>query len=554
MSYIINKTDGTVLTEVVDGTIDQSATDITLVGKNAISYGELFNENFVKMLENFANTTQPNNPIKGQLWYDTSEGRLKIYDGTGFKVSGGTIVSNNAPSSIAQGDVWIDSYRKQLYFNDGNSTMLAGPMYTFQQGQSGFIVGDILDTNDVNHTVVYLYVAQTLIGIYSKASFVPASSIPGFSGNITVGFNTASQTGIQTNIPTTKAYSLVAADSTLKSAEDFVSTTNDATMTGTLTLTNSTPLILGANQSNEIKSTSTILEVISQSINQNFAVSLLNGSGIKQAIFVNSQNENVGLYTNAPTATLDVNGGVRIRGDLTVEGDTTTINTTNIAVEDLLIELGKVSSPSNTTANGGGILLEAGADGDKTLTWETSSASWVSSDNFKLASGKVYKINNSTVLSENSLGVTINSAPGLTSVGTLSSLQVVNLGFNGNTISYVNAINADGDVVLLPKGSGTVNVSNKRISSLADPVGDFDAVNKQTLTAAVQTAPLGLSINVGTLSDAQIINKIINYVYPVSEHQNGTICRVWCIDLGTTVKVFTLTAGIWTFTSNITVA
>ena len=553
MSYIINKTDGSVLTEVVDGTIDQTSTDITLVGKNSTSYGELFNENFVKMLENFANTSQPNNPIKGQLWYDTSEGRLKVYDGNGFKVSGGTIVSNVVPSSIAQGDIWIDSFRKQLYFNDGNSTILAGPAYTSQQGQSGFIIGDIIDTNEINHTVAYLYVAQTLIGIYSKDAFTPLSSIPGFSGSIGVGFNTANHTGIQSNIPTTRAYSLVADDLTLKTAEDFVSTTNDSSMTGTLAIANSIPLILGPNQSNEIRSSSASFDIYSQSSNQNFSLRLLNGSGTKASIFVNSQNEQVGLYTDSPTATLDVNGDLRVRGNLTVEGETTTINTTNIAVEDLLIELGKVASPSNSTANGGGILLEGGTDGDKTLTWENSSTSWRSSENFKLNSGKTYRIGNSEVLSETSLGLSVTSALGLNAIGTLNSLQTANLGFTNSTISYVG-IAADGNIVLAPKGAGTVNVSNKKISNLADPASDTDAVNRQTLVNRVQTAPVGLSINVGTLSDAQIITKIINYVYPAAEHQNGAICRVWCIDLGNTVKVFTVSAGIWTFTSNITVS
>ena len=79
MSYIINKTDGSVLTEIVDGTVDQTATDLTLIGKNASSYGEAFNENFIRILENFANTSSPNNPIQGQLWFDTGENRLKIY-------------------------------------------------------------------------------------------------------------------------------------------------------------------------------------------------------------------------------------------------------------------------------------------------------------------------------------------------------------------------------------------------------------------------------------------------------------------------------------------
>mgnify|MGYP003348881638 CR=1 FL=1 len=56
MSYIINKTDGVVLTEIIDGVVDQTVTDITLIGKNSTSYGEFVNENFVHMLENFAKT------------------------------------------------------------------------------------------------------------------------------------------------------------------------------------------------------------------------------------------------------------------------------------------------------------------------------------------------------------------------------------------------------------------------------------------------------------------------------------------------------------------
>lgn len=553
MSYIINKTDGTVLTEVVDGTIDQTSTDLTLVGKNSTSYGELFNENFIKILENFSNTTQPNNPITGQLWYDTSDARLKVYDGNGFKVSGGTIVSNTVPSTFAQGDIWIDSYRKQMYFSDGSISgqgFLAGPLYTAQQGLSGFTVIDIVDTNNINHSVVCLYVAQTLIGIYSKEEFTPFSSIPGYTGSISVGFNVANQSGLKSNMPVTKSYSLIAEDLTLKSAEDFVQTTGDSSITGTLTLNSATPLILGSAQSNQIRSTSSILEIISQSINQNFSLNLLNGSGTRVGLFINSQNERVGIYTNSPTATLDVAGDLRVRGDLTVEGSTTTINTTNIAIEDLLIELGKVDSPSNSTANGGGILLDAGLDGDKTLVWNSGTASWTSSENFNLAAGKVYNINGFGVLSQTQLGVTVTSAPGLTSVGTLSALQVVNLAFTNSSISYVHLVNTDGDIILVPKGAGSVNVSNKKITNLADPVGNTDAVNKQTLNATVETAPLGLSINVGALSDVQIASKIIGHVYPTSEHQDGTVCRVWCIDLGNTVKVFTLSAGAWTHDSD----
>lgn len=87
-------------------------------------------------------------------------------------------------------------------------------------------------------------------------------------------------------------------------------------------------------------------------------------------------------------------GDLTIAGNLIVQGDTTTLNTQTLTVEDALIELGKVSSPTNTTANGGGISLEAGVDGDKTIIWDSTNSNWTSSEHWNIASGKTYKINN----------------------------------------------------------------------------------------------------------------------------------------------------------------
>jgi hypothetical protein len=96
----------------------------------------------------------------------------------------------------------------------------------------------------------------------------------------------------------------------------------------------------------------------------------------------------------ADTGVTTMQGSLTIAGDLIVQGNTTTINTQNLTVEDALIELGKVSSPTNTTANGGGISLEAGVDGDKTITWLSSTDCWTMNQDLNLLSGETYKINN----------------------------------------------------------------------------------------------------------------------------------------------------------------
>jgi hypothetical protein len=78
MAYTIVKSDGTVLTTIADGTINTSSTSLGLPGRNYAGYGQSLDTNFVHVTENFADSTPPANPLRGQIWYDTSDSTLKV--------------------------------------------------------------------------------------------------------------------------------------------------------------------------------------------------------------------------------------------------------------------------------------------------------------------------------------------------------------------------------------------------------------------------------------------------------------------------------------------
>ena len=527
MSYQINKTDGTLLTEIVDSTIDQTATDLTLVGKNVSGYGEFLNENFIKLLENFAAESEPNNPIAGQLWFDTAENRLKVYDGNGFKIGSGPIVSGTTPLTLTQGDIWIDSVENQLYFYDGTDLQLAGPLYKDSQGISGHEVLSIQDTIGVSRTIVKMWVGSNLLGIYSSevVPFTPAASILGFSGEIGPGFNQSTLSGQKFRVTATKADALVDSLGTLKTPDNFMKTDENTGTTGSVTITNATPLIMGPTQNNEIQIDPLLFVLQSNSLNQNMRFKVRVQQGIIDAITVITSSRKLGIFNDTPAYTLDVGGDARISGNLLVEGSTTTINTTNLIIEDHVIELAKNSdsSVSDNYADQGGIVLKGTTD--HSILWNSSTTAWKSTESIDIASGKEYRINGVTVLSATQLGSSIVSAPGITSFGPQTQLTVDNLFLNNSRIS---SISNNTDIEIEPNGTGNVVlVGSPRITGLNDPAALTDAVNLQSMQDYVRARNICFSMDITGLSDNDIETQL-SAIAPEADYDEGTEARIHC--------------------------
>lgn len=173
MAYQVDKFNGTFLTSVEDGTID-TTTDIRFVGKNYAGYGEVQNENFLHILENFANTTPPPRAVVGQIWFDSTstEKKLKFYDGNIWKTASGAKVADIAPSGLTTGEFWWNNATKQLYTWDGSQFILVGPEATPDIGLSTVVAARVKDdTRTTEHSILKFIVGGETIAIASPDEF-----------------------------------------------------------------------------------------------------------------------------------------------------------------------------------------------------------------------------------------------------------------------------------------------------------------------------------------------------------------------------------------------
>jgi hypothetical protein len=186
MPYVITKSDGTTLTTIGDGLVDDKiSSSLTLPGPNSIGYGPALNENLVHILENFcANTPPSGTNIQGQLWFNKDTQTLNVFTTQGYQPVNGLIISSSQPLTALAGNTWYNIITNQYYFYDGTSWQLIGPLYTKAMGPSGAIPITVNDQNvaGVTHNIVKIQFGNQTLAIFSSdPAFVSATPIDGFS-------------------------------------------------------------------------------------------------------------------------------------------------------------------------------------------------------------------------------------------------------------------------------------------------------------------------------------------------------------------------------------
>ena len=533
MSYILNKTDGTILVDLIDGALDTDTTSLTLVGRNYSGFGEFINENYIKLLENFSNGNSPANPLTGQLWWDTSDSRLKVFNGANFQAAGGPFVQSSQPAMVA-GDLWINSFTKQLSFYDGTTSYLAGPGYTKQQGKSGWVTETVLDTLSRYRTILSLYIGtpETLAGtgtrvaVVSNLEFTPASgtSIPGLIGPVKKGINLIEPNTFIFRGTSDRAINLLKSDGTLTNADAFLSSVSDSTTTGSIVVQNSNGIIIGPNDNQVLKIVGNSFVTENQRLDDDYKIRVKSsaaGSLIVDALTVDTSALKMGIFNGAPEYTLDVNGDLRVTGNLLVQGSSSSFEISTLRVLDKNIELALLDDSTegdDTVADGAGIIVRS-TSGSKDLLWQQSSSSWTSNQHFNLNTGRTYRINGSTVLTATALGSGVETATGLRLLGTLDTLDV------GNTNIESNTITTTGSGLLITSADHITITNNKKITGLAYATNNTDAASKLYVDQTVAAAAIAFSLDVTGLNNTQVA-AIINDLVPASTVAEGTIARI----------------------------
>jgi microcystin-dependent protein len=366
MPYIVNFTDKDNKTPITvfDNT---SSTDTSLIfpGRNVTGYGQIIAENFLHLLENFSSSIEPVNPTEGQIWYDSTNGYLQLFDGTNWKAASNIQKSPTEPSvdNSKTGELWVDTTNQQLRLYTGTRWILVGPNESTVDGlRYGPAIEKIADSDNTDRTILVFYVADVPVIIFSKDSFTPKVTISGY---------TFVQAGININVPTTAAEIAQFAGGLLPkligtaSAADALNVT-DASGTSTavaagkflrsdvvnttdygLNVRSNSGITLGIDGSFEISNSSTASKIYNKTVGSSLDLQI-NRTGVPYTVLRILDNK-VGINKAVPEQSLDVEGNASVSGNIFV---TSTEESTNLNSGSIRT-VGGVSITKNLRVGGG---------------------------------------------------------------------------------------------------------------------------------------------------------------------------------------------------------
>lgn len=353
MAYEVRYTDevnkGVIIVE--DRSINTD-TSIGLPGRQATSYGQTVAENFLHILENFANNTPPTRPVEGQLWYDNTDGvnQLKIYDGTTWTASGGIKKSDSEPavSNSIAGDLWANTENQQLYLFSGSAWILVGPQFSdglLTGGESQVVVG----IDDQEYSIFVIKIQDQPSIIFSGQTFVPKTAIPGFRTGIKAGVNlidnvndfkyygnSEKSEALVVSGETVPARNFLRSDAESTTDFRFRVKTNDGIQIGT-----------GSQIGLYVDNESGIIQ--HNTGGSNFIFRLSDGTNYRNVLTIDS-TEKIGVNNLSPDEELDVVGNIRVS---TKSGNPNS----GVIKVDSVIDSNNINQGSIVTKGGLGVAL-----------------------------------------------------------------------------------------------------------------------------------------------------------------------------------------------------
>ena len=356
MAYKINNTFGTLLVTLADGTIDTTTTDLALFGKSYAGFGEKLNENLVKLLENFNNTSAPNNKIQGQLWFDQTNKTINVYDGTKFKPVGSPTPSTAQPTNAVLGDEWFDTNANQFYIYNGADWTLIGPTTVSGSGVTQVIPETAPDDTGVNQSYLKLVSNDAVVGVVSDVFFTPSATDTTAQALVTAGFATVGQ-GIQLSSAVAAVKFRGTATDTdamggVLAANYLRSDTNDTT-TGRLTVQNDLGIRIGGGLDIDMSMSGDNFTIANTTSNGDIAFTLNSTvfGGTRKVMDMDGGTGRVNIFE----------GGSITCDNLTVRGTQVIMNTSTLSVEDNIIELNRNISSNAATPKHTGIKVKRGS-------------------------------------------------------------------------------------------------------------------------------------------------------------------------------------------------